>query len=329
VTYLNVLFLVMTLILSGCGGGDETPAGSPTTSVQSITLNMKSDTSVPYDTFTLSAKAPNSTSITAFNQTLATDQNRSIMIQGVNNNNTFYLYNIPLIAGTNEINITATNDKNETISRVFSFTSDANGSAPIGMQADAYSGVSYLQTNVDIGTSLDAQRYLIDNDGDGIIDEVKTDANFSVNLNKEGRYKPKVTIETSDNVLYSSDDFALSLDVKADANQTDPVGAQPVDAAKEFVKALIDNDRETVERLLGYNQTNIEFIYADSQRLNEAIAYYKTIIKWEQVYYNSSYATVTIYLDDNNTEQSDGGFEMFLADQQIKTGRYWLIRSFY
>lgn len=175
---------------------------------------------------------------------------------------------------------------------------------------------------------LTASEYLFDNNGNGVIDEISIDGNFTVNYTQEGRYKPRVTIRTIDNLLYSSGDFAISLDVKADANQTDPIGAEPIDAAKAFVKALIEDERKTVEYLLGHNKRYIDYIYADPTRLAGAVEYYKHIVSWEQTYHNSGYATVTIQID-NGVEQTDGGFEMVTADQQIRTGRYWLIRTFY
>lgn len=282
---------------------------------------------VKYAYVTLEVNATNTKQIRAINRTLIADENKTIFVQGVKNENKFYFYNVPLTKGVNTIELNATGDTLNALQNI-DVTSDANGSAPIVMRAEEHEGIHNLQTTVQTATLLDASEYLFDNDGNGVIDEISTDGNFSVNLNKEGRYKPRVTIRTKDNILYSSGDFGLSLDVKADANQYDPKGAQPVDVAKEFVQALIDNDRASVEHLLGNNQKYIKYIYEDSARLLGAITYYKHIVRWEQTYHNSSHATVKIYTDDG-TEQADGGFEMVLADQQIKTGRYWLIRTFY
>jgi len=282
---------------------------------------------VEYAYVTLEINATDTQTLTAVNTTLSSEQNRTLRINGVKNGALYYLYNLPLLQGNNDINLTAVNGA-KTVSSIITLTSDANGSAPIAMRAEAHEGVQSLSTPVQTATLLDASQYLFDTDGDGVIDTTKNDDNITINLTKEGRYRPRVTIRTAKNVLYSSNDFTLSLDVKADAAQKDPAGAQPVDVAKEFVKALIDNDRSIIERLLGYNQKFINYIYSDPVRLAGAMNYYKHIVTWEQVYHNSSYATVTINIDVG-TSQIDGGFEMVLADQQIRTGRYWLIRTFY
>jgi len=92
---------------------------------------------------------------------------------------------------------------------------------------------------------------------------------------------------------------------------------EPIDVSKAFVKALIDEDRETVEKLLGYNEKNIYFIYSDASRRNMAKQHYKTMTKWEQKYHNSSYATVKAY------GKNSGGFEV------NKTNGIWYIRTFY
>ncbi|WP_428739126.1 hypothetical protein [Sulfurimonas sp.] len=318
--YTKLIYLTLlsiSLLFSGCFEDEQT-----------LSLNTDENVTLKYTTFTLSVEAPDSKTVTALNQTLLTDQNKTVVIKGVDNNTTFYLYNIPLVSGTNEINITATNEKNESVSKFFSFTSDANGSAPIAMHADSFSGVKSLQTDVKVGTLLNAKKYLFDQNGDGIIDEIKEDANFSVNLNQEGRYKPRITILTDDDVLYSSNSFALSLDVKADANQTDPVGAQPVDEAKHFVEALINNDRASVEEWFGHNEKLISYIYSDPKIQPFLAETYKHITSWEQTYHDSGYATVKILFEAEG-KTYEGGFEMVTINPQVSTGRQWIVRFFY
>ncbi|WP_373033797.1 hypothetical protein, partial [Sulfurovum sp.] len=162
----------------------------------------------------------------------------------------------------------------------------------------------------------------------GIIDETSTDGNFSVNYTQEGRYKPRVTIRTTEGPLYSSGDFVLSLDVKADGNQSDPFGAQPIDIAKTYVDAVINNDRETVERLLGNNERMIGYVYGNPEAQKFLADTYSKITNWEQTYHDSGYASVKIHIDVNGT-MYDGGFEMNIANMQVNTGRYWFVRFFY
>ncbi|RLA76602.1 MAG: hypothetical protein DRG30_02450, partial [Epsilonproteobacteria bacterium] len=189
-------------------------------------------------------------------------------------------YNVPLIKGSNEINISAMSEDNTSLSKLMTINSDANGSAPIGMRATEYEGIGSLQTEVEVGTLLNVREYLFDSDGDGVIDEthMSDDSNFSVNLTQEGRYMPRVTIRTQQDLLYSSGGYVLSLDVKATADQKDPVGAQAVDVAKSYVQAIIDNDRESVERLLGYNQRMIGYVYGDPRAQQFLAEMYSKII---------------------------------------------------
>jgi hypothetical protein len=261
---------------------------------------------------------------------LATDHNTTITLKGVDNNGTFYLYNLPLTQGENEISITATSQNNRYSSQTITLNADANLTIPIAMRADAYEGVGSLNTKVEVGTLLDVQKYLFDVDGDGIIDETHTasDNNFTVNLTQEGRYKPRVTIKTTNNLLYSSSNFALSLDVKANDTQYDPKGAEPIDEAKSYVQAIIDNDRESIERLFGNNKRLINYIYANPKVQPFLAKTYRNITSWEQTYHNSGYASVKIMIDVNGT-QYGGGFEMVTINPQIKTGREWIIQFFY
>ena len=75
---------------------------------------------------------------------------------------------------------------------------------------------------------------------------------------------------SAEGLLFSSDVYALSLDVKATADQKDPKGAEPMDIAKEFIKALIEDDREKVKRLTGNSKNLLAFIYEDKTSLARA-----------------------------------------------------------
>jgi len=308
------------------GGEVKKADPTPTMTLLSIDTNM----TIPYARITLELNATDTASLTAINQTLVQEQNRTIKIKGVDNNGTYYLYNLPLIQGSNEINLTATSDKNVSYSMLLDLISEANGSAPIGMRAGSYEGVGSLQTTVQVGTLLKVGEYLFDTNGDGIIDETHAaaDSNFTVNYTEEGRYKPRVTIRTIEGPLYSSGDFALSLDVKADANQSDPVGEQPIDIAKMYIDAVINNDRETVERLLGNNERMISYVYGNPKAQQFLAETYGKITSWEQTYHDSGRASVKILINVNG-EMYGGGFEMSVVNTQINTGRTWIIRFFY
>lgn len=291
-------------------------------------LSPPIEKTVIYKAITLEVNATGSQTAKAINQTIVSENNRTIAIKGTKSNNLFYFYNLPLQKGSNNIVITATDENNESISQNYTINSDANGTAPIGMRASTYSGVGELNTNIEIGTLLDTREYLFDSDGDGVIDQINSDGNFTLNLTKEGRYRPRVTIRTQDNLLYSSNYYAMALDVKSSADQKDPIGAEPMDVAKEFVEALISDDRERVERLVGSNQKLINFIYGHPNARNFLANIYKNITKWEQTYHPMGDASVKILFDAEG-QSYGGGFEMNVMSSQLNNGRIWTIGFIY
>ncbi|MEA2092226.1 MAG: hypothetical protein U9O83_07675 [Campylobacterota bacterium] len=200
------------------------------------------------------------------------------------------------------------------------------------MRANKYEGIQSLQTTVEVGTLLKAQEYLFDDNGDGVIDQTNTEGNFTVNYTKEGRYKPRMTIRTQQNLLYSSGSYALSLDVKADENQTDPVGAQPVDVAKEFVRALIADDREMIEKLTMKSNHLLDFIFKDEQVREIAIQRAKLIEpnSWKQIYHPSGAVTVNAKINDPQLGTFDIGFELTpFQPYGAYNGRFWYVNTFY
>lgn len=168
-------------------------------------------------------------------------------------------------------------------SAAVTISSEANLSVPISIEASKYEDVGSLDTEIEVLTSLDAVEYLLDadGDGDGVIDENRYDGNFSVGYYEEGRYKPRVTVRTSEGLLFSTDYWAMSLDVKADADQKDPEGAKPVDVAKAYAQAFIDGDRRSVEYLLGENTKRIDVIYSNPKVEELLRSIYSHVISWE------------------------------------------------
>jgi len=122
--------------------------------------------------------------------------------------------------------------------------------------------------------------------------------------------------------------FAMALDVKASADQKDPIGAEPMDVAKEFVEALISDDRESVERLVGSNQKLINFIYDHPDARNFLANIYKNINSWEQTYHPMGDASVKILFDAEG-QSYGGGFEMNVMSSQLNNGRIWTIGFIY
>ena len=290
---------------------------------------------VPYNRITLELNTTSTVKLTALNQTLEDEQNRSIQIKGVDNNGTFYLYNVPLVKGINIIRLQATNGADEVVEQNITVNAEVNQTVPIGMRATEYEGVQSLDTTVEVGTlDLNVTEYLFDVEADGKIDTIQTDANFTLHLTQEGRYRPRVTVRTSKGLLFSSDDYALSLDVKATADQKDPAGAEPIDIAKAFVQALLEDDREKVERFFLYSGSRwIRMLYEDDARRASMREHLRNIneLDWKQEYQPSGAATVTTTVHDSNMNKDIPiGFELTPAKfDGMPRGRMWFVRAFY
>ena len=308
---------------------------APTMALSEALESALAQSVVPYGRITLEVKATSTVKLTALNQTLAEEQNRTIELKGVDNKGTFYLYNVPLVKGTNTIRLQATNEADEVLEQNISINADANQSVPLAMRATVHEGVQNLDTTVEVGTiDLNVTEYLFDIEADGKIDTIQADANFTLHLVQEGRYRPRVTVRTVDGLLFSSDAYALSLDVKATADQKDPKGAEPIDIAKEFVQALIEDDRDKVERFFLYSGSRwIRMLYEDDARRASMREKLRNINEadWSQVYHPSGAATVTTTVHDSSTNQDIPiGFELTpVSFDGIPRGRMWFIRAFY
>lgn len=142
------------------------------------------------------------------------------------------------------------------------------------------------------------------------------------------------TTDKTPKIVISHDDVSLTVAYEGEGGvsiitrELDPPGSQPVDIAQAFVEALIDKDQNTVEALVGYNPTTIDFIYSDQARLDRAIEYYQNITGYEQTYHTTGYATVKAHVV-TATEELDAFFELEIASPQVVTSRTWLVTQFY
>ena len=104
--------------------------------------------------------------------------------------------------------------------------------------------------------------------------------------------------------------------------------------AKGFVQALIEDDREKVERFFLYSGSRwVRMLYEDDARRASMREHLRNInvSDWKQEYQPSGAATVTTTVHDSKTNKDIPiGFEISLADfDGIPRGRMWFIRAFY
>ncbi|NPA60494.1 MAG: hypothetical protein GXO30_08585 [Epsilonproteobacteria bacterium] len=130
---------------------------------------------------------------------------------GIKNKDTFFIFNLALKEGNNKIELSA-NDGSE--KQTIEINSEGKGIPPIGISVDKQEGFEKLDTTLSIHTTLSVSEYMLDKGNNGVIDERKGDASFSVSYDVEGRFFPVVTVKTSDGTLYSTQKN-ISLDVKA------------------------------------------------------------------------------------------------------------------
>ncbi len=134
--------------------------------------------------------------------------------EGIKNGDKFYIFNVPLTKDENKIKLTLTKNSGVTESKELILSSEEKGLPPIGLNSDRKEGFEKLDTIIKVGTSLNSSEYLLDKEGNGIIDEKKSDGSFDVSYTKEGRFAPIVTIRTSDGILYTTQKNAITIDLK-------------------------------------------------------------------------------------------------------------------
>ncbi len=287
------------------------------------------DLTLGYDNFTLTATGAYE-SLSIQNNSLSYPYTQ----HATKTANKLTLYNIALLADHNELNVTVTYTDGHTQSTIYNIQNELNtetlGTLPLSLSVNKFSDVGELNATILIHTTLDVSEYIFDKEGDGVVDAISTDNNFTYNYTQEGRYRPKVTVKTTTGELYTTEYYALSLDVKADSSQKDPSGTSPLMIAKKFIQALLADDKETVIKLLGNNQKLIDFIYSDPKRLEAAKAHYRAIKpdSWVETYFSDKDAKVTMLMDID-AEEYKSGIELYVAAPQIYTGRYWVIKLFY
>jgi len=140
-----------------------------------------------------------------------------------------------------------------------------------------------------------------------------------------------IDVDTLPNIVISNDDISLIVANEGESGiknlkiQINPKGAEPIDIAKRFTKAIINDDRATVEEILSYKQRYIDKLYG-TQNLKTFFAdKYKSIVSWKQEYHSKSYATVTAHTKDGSTE-ADVYFDIQELDSFSNT---WTIKRFY
>jgi len=152
---------------------------------------------------------------------------------GVKNNSSFFIYNVALKKGKNTVELIA-NNGNEKL--IVELNSEAKGFAPIVLELDKIEGYDSLEVNAEVkNNGLTISNYLIDKDGDKIIETTSNSATFKLSYAGLGAYSPKVLVRTNDNVLYAiSSSDAINIINNPLSNTQTITGASGVQDLEEY-----------------------------------------------------------------------------------------------
>lgn len=121
---------------------------------------------------------------------------------GIKSGDSYFIYNIMLQEGVNNIEIKANEGS---LSKAFNVTSLNRGIPPVEIELDQYKAIDSLITQAKINhNSLVVTDYLIDTDGDKVIDIFSNTDSPQLSYLSEGSYTTNVTVRTDTNILYSS-----------------------------------------------------------------------------------------------------------------------------
>jgi len=126
-------------------------------------------------------------------------------LKGIKNGKSFFIYNVPLKKGKNKIALIANDGEDNKTTEI---TSNGKGFAPISIDLDKTEGFDSLEVNAEVkNNGLTLTNYLIDKDGDKVIDSNSSSATFKLTYGGIGVYRPSVTVRTNDNILYTTSAF--------------------------------------------------------------------------------------------------------------------------
>ena len=208
---INIIYrlILIALFVSGCSSSDspsQQPAGPITL------LSPKDAQTIRYSNVTFEVDIQQLTDIKAKNLSI----DNSSLIDGVNNADILYVYRIPLIEGNNNIEVSAKNEEGENVSIQVTLISENAGYAPITLDIENNEGYGSIDTRVAAKPFVNAKEYLIDKEGNGVIDDANLSGEFNLTYNAMGRYIPIMTVRTKDNILYTdSRNLTTPVDVKA------------------------------------------------------------------------------------------------------------------
>jgi len=136
---------------------------------------------------------------------------------GIQSKDMFYVYSILLINGENEIEINSTDVNDNVHTKRIILISLGKGLPPVKITVTPRAGNKKLTTEFDIKSLASTSGYLLDSNGDFILDDISVENKFAVEFANEGRYIPNVTVRTDSNILYTSN-----------SRFTDPIDVYPL-----------------------------------------------------------------------------------------------------
>ncbi|HIE45942.1 MAG TPA: hypothetical protein EYP87_07255, partial [Flavobacteriaceae bacterium] len=247
--YSTVFISLASLLIIGCG--DNAGGGfDEGTSSKIKLLSPQSKTTVDYSYVTLEIQ-DNVADVKA--------KVNGVEYIGVKNNSSFFIYNLVLKKGKNTVELIADNGSEKL---TVELDSEAKGFAPIALELDKIEGYDSLEVNAEVkNNGLTISNYLIDKDGDKIMETNSSSATFKLSYSGLGTYSPKVLVRTSDNVLYavlSSD--AVNIIENPLKTTTTVTGASDVQDLEEYAGHIYALTGSSLIKISETNSSQTEII---------------------------------------------------------------------
>lgn len=209
-THLLGLYASIALSVAACssGGGDSTPPPvvnddppvEPPVAVKGEIISPPDNTSLPYNTVSVSVTATDIESVTVLNTTIPDDG----AYNGVLNGDRFIVHGVGLASGSNDLQVIATETSGAAIDQTLSVVS-TNDASPAGLSATRSQGYGVFDTSIQLRSAVPtATSFSFDFDGDGVLDITQDEPEAPTTYSTAGTVSPLGMIETSDGLLYSA-----------------------------------------------------------------------------------------------------------------------------
>ncbi|CAA0094738.1 Uncharacterised protein [Halioglobus japonicus] len=211
--YMTVIVLAFGLVLGSCSSSNDSDKGTTPPDIDDLEIMLLSPsgpTSIDAGKITMEIANSGFVNLIARNLS-APAASEDITREGVDNGDSFFVFDMPLFEGSNSIEIEATAPNNRSASQTVMISSNDPALEVVKLRPTPEMGTAphRAQLTVAIDPAISADDILVDMDGDGVIDETSGPNNpIMATYKDEGSFTPKVTVRTDSNLLISSEEMS-------------------------------------------------------------------------------------------------------------------------